>query len=96
MNEDDLLKGARAAALPNGMEAGLVSHAMPHDRGRHPNFDLQVSGKITEYDRFAMVFGLLSPVPCEEEDDDDDIDAVGESQLFTSELLKRELPVEVI
>ena len=27
MNEDDLLKCGRAAALPNGAEAGLVSHA---------------------------------------------------------------------
>ena len=43
MNEDDLLKGGRAAALPDGTEAGLVSHVAFHER--HPSSGLLALGK---------------------------------------------------
>ena len=70
MNEDDLIKGGRAAALPNGSEAGLVSHVTSCKRYRFSNFDLQVLGKITKEDMIDMIFGPVPP--CDEEADDED------------------------
>lgn len=70
MNEDDLIKGGRAAALPNGTEAGLVSHVEFHEL-RSSYFDLLASGK-----RDAMTDEIFGRVPkeWEEEDDDDESD----------------------
>ena len=71
MTEDDLLKGGRAAALPNGAEAGLVSHVAFHERWRGSNSDLLVPGK-----RDAMADAIFGRVPEDwEEEDDDDLDA---------------------
>ena len=65
MNEDDLLKGGRAAALPNGTEAGLVSHVTFHKRYRSSNFDLLVLGKRRELS-FDELFGIFPIDYCEE------------------------------
>ena len=70
MNEDDLIKGGRAAALPNGTEAGLVSYVAFHEL-RSSYFDLLAPGK-----RDAMTDEIFGRVPeeWEEEDDDDESD----------------------
>ena len=65
MNEDDLLKGGRAAALPNGTEAGLVSHVTFHKRYRSSNFDLLLLGKRREVS-FDELFGIFPIDYCEE------------------------------
>ena len=75
MNEDDLIKGGRAAALPNGMEAGLVSHVTFHERCRSSNSDLLAPGKRDEIT--DDIFGRV-PEDWEEEDDDDDDLAVAD------------------
>ena len=71
MNEDDLIKGGRAAALANGTEAGLVSHVAIHKRYWSFISDLLVPGK-----RDAMADAIFGRVPEDwEEEDDDDLDA---------------------
>lgn len=71
MNEDDLIKGGRAAALPNGTEAGLVSHVAFHEH-RSSYLDLLAPGK-----RDAMTGEIFGRVPedWEEEDDESDLAA---------------------
>jgi len=69
MNEDDLIKGGRAAALPNGAEAGLVSHVTFHERHRSFISDLLVPGK-----RDAMADEIFGRVPEEWEEEDDESD----------------------
>ena len=69
MNEDDLIKGGRATALPNGTEAGLVSHVTIHKRYRSSNSDLLVPGK-----RDAMTDEIFGRVPEEWEEEDDESD----------------------
>ena len=68
MNEDDLIKGGRAAALPNGTEAGLVSHVAIHKRYRSSNSDLLALGKRDEMT--DEIFGRV-PEDWEEEDEDE-------------------------
>ena len=70
MKEDDLIKGGRAAALPNGTEAGLVSHVTSHERCRSSNSDLLALGKRAGIS--DDIFGRI-PEDWEEDDDEDDI-----------------------
>ena len=72
MNEDDLIKGGRAAALPDGTEAGLVSHVTFHERRRSSNFGLLAQGKRDEMT--GEIFGRV-PEEWEEEDDESDLAA---------------------
>lgn len=77
MNEDDLLKGGRAAALPDGAEAGLVSHVAFHER--RPSSSLLALGKNDWMS--GEIFGRV-PEDWEEEDDESEVSA------FTPELTK--------
>ena len=77
MNEDDLIKGGRAAALANGTEAGLVSHVAFHER--RPSSSLLALGKNDWMS--GEIFGRV-PEDWEEEDDESEISA------FTPELTK--------
>ena len=67
MNEDDLIKGGRAAALPDGTEAGLVSHVTFHERRRSSS--LLARGKNDWMS--GEIFGRV-PEEWEEEDDESD------------------------
>ncbi len=69
MDEDDLIKGGRAAALPDGTEAGLVSHVTIHKRYRSFISNLLVSGK-----RDAMTGAIFGRVPEDGEEEDDESD----------------------
>ena len=68
MNEDDLLKGGRAAALPNGAEAGLVSHVTFRERFRSSNSDLLVPGKRRCE---LLIDWFIAPPECYDDDDDE-------------------------
>lgn len=68
MNEDDLIKGGRAAALPNGPDAGLVSYVAFHEL-RSSYFDLLAPGKNDWMS--GEIFGRV-PEDWEEEDDESD------------------------
>ena len=70
MKEDDLIKCGRAAALPNGTEAGLVSHVTFHERDRSFISKLLLPGK-----RDAMTDEIFGRVPEEWEEEDDDDEA---------------------
>ena len=67
MNENDLLKGGRASAPPDGTEAGLVSHVAFHER--HPSSGLLALGKNDWMS--GEIFGRV-PEDWEEEDDESD------------------------
>ena len=67
MNENDLLKGGRASALPDGAEAGLVSHVAFHER--RPSSSLLALGKNDWMS--GEIFGRV-PEDWEEEDDESD------------------------
>ena len=77
MNEDDLLKGGRASAPPDGTEAGLVSHVAFHER--RPSSSLLALGKNDWMS--GEIFGRV-PEDWEEEDDESEVSA------FTPELTK--------
>ena len=66
MHKDDLIKGGRAAALPDGAEAGLVSHVAIHKRYRSFISTLLVSGKRDA--KPGAIFGRV-PGVWEEEDE---------------------------
>ncbi len=78
MNEDDLIKGGRAAALSNGPDAGLVSYVAFHEL-RSSYFDLLAPGK-----RDAMTDEIFGKVPEEWEEEDDD-----ESDLAAADVCER-------
>ena len=74
MHKDDLIKRGRAAALPNGAEAGLVSHVTVRKRYRSFIASLLVSGK-----REAMTDAIFGRVPgVWEEEEEDELLRVGQ------------------